>query len=101
MTVKQRTLVLSLMAASAGAFTLPPSTIILKSSCNINLETSRLTRFSDDVDTFTETDSATSRRDVIGKILTGSITALTVATVKPVEALVRINIHLYLMFDPS
>lgn len=91
MTVKQPTLVLSLMAASAGAFTLPPTTIFLKSSCNINLETNRLPRFSDDVDTFTETDFATSRRDVIGKLVTGSITALTVANVKPVQALVEGN----------
>ncbi len=93
MPVKQRILVLTLMAVSADAFTLPRSTVILKSSGNINLETSRLTRFSDDVDTFTETDMATSRRGVIGKLLTGSITALMVANMKPVQALVRINIH--------
>ncbi|KAL7477389.1 hypothetical protein ACHAW6_003197 [Cyclotella cf. meneghiniana] len=91
MPVKQRILVLTLMAVSADAFTLPRSTNILKSSGNINLETSRLTRFSDDVDTFTETDMATSRRGVIGKILTGSITALMVANMKPVQALVEGN----------
>ncbi|KAL7518485.1 hypothetical protein ACHAWX_003305 [Stephanocyclus meneghinianus] len=91
MPVKQRILVLTLMAVSADAFTLPRSTVILKSSGNINLETSRLTRLSECVDTFTETDMATSRRGVIGKLLTGSITALMVANMKPVQALVEGN----------
>ncbi|KAL3792048.1 LOW QUALITY PROTEIN: hypothetical protein HJC23_011213 [Cyclotella cryptica] len=85
------TLILSLMAISAGAFTLPSSEIIPNRSPNFNLEASRLQRLSDDFNILPESYMDTGRRNAIRNIGTGTIVALTVTNVKPVHALVEGN----------